>query len=164
MDKQICTSHGHFLPVEPGKMRDYNPSQTGHIHYFTTLGNQIRSRRVFSVDNVTNGTKSHDDESTTPLCSNKYPSVALKGSTYMSFMILSTARALLWILYYWWEWREKRSCKFINFLFESSSPSNISQLCMKFGGLLFQSGMRQYWILSFYLSRLLTFMFLCQQQ
>ena len=95
MDKQICTSHGHdVLPVEPGKLRDYNPSQTGHTHCFTTLGNQIRSRRVFSVDNVANGIKSHDDESTTPLCSQ------LKGSTYMSFMILSTARALLWIPYY----------------------------------------------------------------
>ena len=37
------------------------------------------------------------------------------------FMVLSTARALLWIPYYWWEGREKGSCQFFNFIFESST-------------------------------------------
>ena len=84
IDEQIRATHGHdVLPVEPGKVRDYNPPQTGHAYYFTTLGNQIRFPGLFSVDNVANRIKNHDDESTTSKCSKKYPSVALKGTNYM---------------------------------------------------------------------------------
>ena len=64
-------------------MRDYNPPQTDHAYYFTTSGNQIRFPILFSVDNVANRVKNHDDESTTSKCSKKYLSVALKGTTYM---------------------------------------------------------------------------------
>ena len=84
IDEQIRTTHGHdVLPAEPGRVRDYNPPQTGHAYYFTASGNQIRFPRLFSVDNVANRIKNHDDESTTSKCSKKYPSVALKSTTYM---------------------------------------------------------------------------------
>ena len=81
IDEQVCTTHGHdVLPVEPRKVRDYNPPQTGHAYYFTASGSQIRSPRLFSVDIVANRMRNHDDESTTSKCSKKYPSVALKGT------------------------------------------------------------------------------------
>ena len=61
-------------------MCDYHPPQPGHAYYFTTSGNKVGSPRIFSVDN-------HGDESTTSMCSKKYPSGALKDSTYMFFMV-----------------------------------------------------------------------------
>ena len=84
IDEQIRTTHGHdVLPAESGSVHDYNPPQTGHVYYFTASGNQIRFPRFFSVGNVANRIKNHDDESTTSKCSKKYPSVAFKGITYM---------------------------------------------------------------------------------
>ena len=68
-------------------MCDYHPPQPVHAYYFTTSGNQIGSPRIFSVDNVTNRLKNHGDESTISMCSKKYPSGALKDSTYMFFMV-----------------------------------------------------------------------------
>ena len=66
IDEQIRATHGHdILPVEPGKVRHYNPPQTGHAYYFTTSCNQIRFPRLFSVDNIANRIKNDDDESTT---------------------------------------------------------------------------------------------------
>ena len=84
IDEQIWVTHEHdVLPVEPEKVRDYNPPQTDHAYYFTTSCSQIRFPRLFSVDSVANRIKNHCDESTTSQCSKKYPSVALKDTTYM---------------------------------------------------------------------------------
>ena len=86
IDEQTRAMHvDDVLPADPRRVRDYNPPQTGHAYYFTTSGNQIRSPRLFSVYNVSNRIKKHDDESTTSKCSKKYPSVALKGTTYICF-------------------------------------------------------------------------------
>ena len=69
INEQIRAKHEHdVLPVEPGKVRDYNPPQTGHAYYFTTSGNQFRFPRLFSIDNVANRIKNCDDESTTSKC------------------------------------------------------------------------------------------------
>ena len=84
MVEQSRATHGDdVLPVEPGKVRDYNPPQASHAYYLITLGNQIRFSRLFCIDNVANRIKNHGDESTTSKCSKKYQSVALKGTGHM---------------------------------------------------------------------------------
>ena len=82
IDEKIRVTHRHdeprkVEPVEPRKVPDYSLPQTGHAYYFTTSGNQIRFPRLFSIDNVANRIKNHDNESTRSKCWKKYQSVGL---------------------------------------------------------------------------------------
>lgn len=70
-------------PVEVNKIREYNPPKYGHAYYFTSSGEQIRTPRYFTIDKESKSTKNHDDTSTTSKCRKKYPSVALKGTSFM---------------------------------------------------------------------------------
>ena len=120
-------------------MCDYSPLQTGYVYYVTTSDNQIRFPRLFSVDNVANCIKNHDDEASTSKCSKKYASVALKVSTYMFLWVCPKCAHCYGFHVIDWNEGRKRSCQFFNFVIENSTASNIPQLCMQFGEILFRS-------------------------
>ena len=66
--------------ITTANLCSYNPPENGHFYYFSKTGAQMRKVRNYSIDCKN---KNYDDQPLTSKCTKVFPTVSLKGSTFL---------------------------------------------------------------------------------